>query len=55
MPDYLSVRDVAEKLGVCKRTVNRHIKSGLLPAIRVGGRLFISVTDYNQFMKGTTK
>ncbi len=55
MSDYFSVKEVASKLGVCKRTVTRHIKSGKLPAIRIGGLLLIKITDYEQFVKEATK
>ena len=43
MPDQdLTPREVADLLGVTRRTVQRWIKDGRLPARRVGGRLRVS-------------
>ncbi|HEY8178901.1 MAG TPA: biotin carboxylase N-terminal domain-containing protein [Candidatus Limnocylindria bacterium] len=40
--DALTPREVAERLGVTVRTVQRWVVDGRLPAIRVGGRLRVS-------------
>ncbi len=35
MPQYLTVREVAERIRVCRATVYRMIDEGRLPAVRV--------------------
>lgn len=42
--------DVARRLGVCGRTVNRWIAAGL-PCIRVGGKVYIGWQDLVAFMR----
>ena len=42
---YLSVRDVATLLRVCPKTVRRWIKSGTLPATRLGRDWRIARSD----------
>lgn len=39
--DTLTVREVAERLGVCDDTVRRWCDAGELPSIRIGGRVLI--------------
>jgi excisionase family DNA binding protein len=38
----MSVREAAEALGASTTAVRRWIKSGELPAVRIGGRIFIT-------------
>lgn len=39
MSEYLTVKQAAEQLGVCSRTVRRRVADGSLPAVRVGPHL----------------
>lgn len=45
----LSVAQVAERRGVCAETVRRAIRSGELPAVRVGSRLRIDPADLDRW------
>lgn len=36
MPDYLSLDDVAARLGVSVKTARRRVADGTLPAVRIG-------------------
>ncbi|MEP6680278.1 MAG: biotin carboxylase N-terminal domain-containing protein [Chloroflexota bacterium] len=48
MSDDLTPREVAERLGVTVRTVQRWIESGRLPAHRVGSRLRVSPSSLGE-------
>lgn len=39
----LSVREAAETLGLCEKTLLAHVNAGTIPAKRVGRRIIISV------------
>ncbi|MCB0462669.1 MAG: helix-turn-helix domain-containing protein [Flavobacteriaceae bacterium] len=43
--EKLSIKDVADELGVAELTVHNYIKKGLLPAFKIGRRVFIKRTD----------
>lgn len=45
----LSVAQVAERRGVCVETVRRAIRSGQLPAVRIGSRLRIDPADLDRW------
>ena len=45
MPDYLTVREVAAIYKVNQITVRRHIRSGKLRAVKVGGRVRVRKED----------
>lgn len=49
MEKYLTVEEVAEELRVIPVTVQRYIKRGELPAIKVGGVYRILAQDYENF------
>ena len=52
-PKLLTIREVAERAGVCERTVRRWIKAGDLRAIRPGrsGRIVrIDERDWRAFL-----
>jgi excisionase family DNA binding protein len=49
--EKLSVKDVAEELGVAELTVHNYIKKGSLPALKIGRRVFIKRTDLNEALK----
>jgi excisionase family DNA binding protein len=46
VPEFLTVREVAERLRVCRATVYRMIDEGRLPAVRVSsGAIRIRSSD----------
>lgn len=47
----LKVSEVAERLNVSERTVQRLIKVGELRAIKVGGQLRIDPRDFEEFLQ----
>ena len=48
---YLFLADVADVLGVSKKTLYRYIQSGILPAIKVAGSYYIKKEDFSDFLK----
>jgi excisionase family DNA binding protein len=51
LPRLYTVAEVAEYLRVSQRTVRRMVKSGDLPAIRVGGSLRITESSLAKLAK----
>lgn len=49
--EKLSIKEVADELGVAELTVHNYIKKGYLPAFRIGRRVFIKRTDLNDTLK----
>ena len=50
LPRLLSVWEVAEHLGVCTRTVRRHIAAGALPTVRIGRMIRIAESDLSAYL-----
>jgi excisionase family DNA binding protein len=48
----LTVAEVAETTGLHQRTVRRHIHSGRLKSVLVGGRRLVRVEDLRRFIDG---
>lgn len=48
--DYLTTRDVAERLGVSVSTVRRLIRRGELQARRVSGAYRVKLGEFERFM-----
>jgi excisionase family DNA binding protein len=48
----LSVRQVAEKLGVCTRTVYQLVGRGELPHVRITNAIRVAPTDLAEFLAG---
>jgi excisionase family DNA binding protein len=48
----LTVAEVAEATGLHQRTVRRHIDSGRLKSLLVGGRRLVKVDDLRRFIDG---
>ena len=46
----LTVAEVAEATGLAQRTVRRHINSGRLRSVLVGGRRLVKVEDLRRFI-----
>lgn len=49
-PQFFSIRQVAEALGVSIKTIRRKINAGELHAHRIGRQLRISEEDYRAFI-----
>ena len=54
MPDYLTVREVAAIYKVNPVTVRRHIRSGKLRAVKVGGRVRVRKEDADALARPMT-
>jgi excisionase family DNA binding protein len=53
MPEYLTVREVAAMYKVNEITVRRHIRSGKLRAVKVGGRVRVRKEDADALAQPT--
>lgn len=52
LPVYLSIPQAAEIMGVCDKTVRRHIAAGRLRAYRCGRRLIrVRIEDIENLMR----
>ncbi|WP_299111734.1 helix-turn-helix domain-containing protein [uncultured Winogradskyella sp.] len=49
--EKLSVQEVSEELGVTDLTVHNYIKKGILPAFKIGRRVFIKRVDLDDALK----
>jgi len=49
--EKLSIKDVSDELGVAELTVHNYIKKGMLPALKIGRRVFIKRTDLDNALK----
>lgn len=49
--EKLSIKEVSEELGIAELTVHNYIKKGILPALKIGRRVFIKRTDLNEALK----
>jgi excisionase family DNA binding protein len=47
---FFSVAEVAQRLGVCEKTIHRWMKAGKLRSHRLGGRRLISEADLEDFL-----
>ena len=50
--ELLKVPDIQKMFGVCKQTVLAWSKSGKLPTVRIGGRIFFPKADVLKVLKG---
>lgn len=48
---YLNIKDVAEIFGVNRYSVKRWIEAGMIPAIKINGRLYIDSQDVATFIQ----
>ncbi|MDC0189453.1 fumarate reductase/succinate dehydrogenase flavoprotein subunit [Flavobacteriales bacterium] len=51
-PQMLSIKAVADTLNVSQKTIRRHISSGKIKSVKLGGVHRISETELRRFMKG---
>lgn len=51
LSDYLTVQDVADRLGVSVFTIRRYIRAGKLRAVRLDAAYRISREDIREFLK----
>ena len=49
-PEYMTVREVAERLRVTEQVIWRFIRTGKLAAWRAGKEYRISTTDFQDFL-----
>ncbi len=49
LPDYISIREAADILGVSDKRVYQYVRAGRLPARRVGNILILPVEEVRQF------
>ncbi len=50
-PPYLTTGEAGRRLGVSRQTVANWIKHGLLPGVRMGGRLMVPATTLARFAR----
>lgn len=53
-PEFLDVREVARMLNVSAMTVLRKLKTGEMPAVRIGRQFRIRVTDLDAYLQAQT-
>jgi len=49
----LKVKDIAETLGLCNKTVLNYIRAGRLKAQRIGKSYYITKDRFKEFVEGT--
>ena len=52
LPDLLSVPDAAKQMSLNPETVRRHIRSGTLPATKIGQQWFLTKENTDAFLAG---
>lgn len=52
MSRLLTIEQVAELLNCSRRTVERRIGQGLIPAVREGGRTMVTETELEHYIAG---
>jgi excisionase family DNA binding protein len=51
MPDYLTIRQTAEKLNLSTDTIRRLIRAGSLPAVKLGGQWRVHVDELTAWVE----
>ncbi len=54
VPNLLTVTEVAKLLRLHDETVRRHIRSGYMPHIRIGRRVFVIEADLAKWLEAQT-
>jgi excisionase family DNA binding protein len=55
MKRYLSVKEICERLPVCKSLVYRLVRDGELPATRLGGKILVPEEDLAALLEAGEK
>jgi len=50
--ETLSTREAGERLGVSRKTMERHIRDGNVPGTKVGRKWFIPLSSIDKIIKG---
>lgn len=50
-PKYIGIKEAREMLSISDSTIRRHITSGNIKAIKVGGQIRIKLDDINSYME----
>ena len=48
--EILTVKEVAEKLGICSALVRRQIKKGVIPCVKLGDRYLIPKVAFERWL-----
>ena len=48
--EILTVKEVAEKLGICTHLVRRQIKKGVIPCVKLGDRYLIPKVAFERWL-----
>lgn len=48
--ETLTIKEVAERLGVCSATARKIMKGSGFPSFKIGSRIFVSEKDFNEWM-----
>ena len=48
--EVLTVKEVAEKLGICTHLVRRQIKKGVIPCVKLGDRYLIPKVAFERWL-----
>jgi excisionase family DNA binding protein len=51
---YLTTKEIADRLQVSTVTVKRYIKAGLLPAVKLGTMHRVDALEFENFLKNRT-
>lgn len=54
MPDTLPVPEAARRLGVSRTTAYRAVRDGLLPTLRIRGRVVVLREPLERLLRGAT-
>ena len=52
MDDFMSIREVAKRVGMSYMTILKFVQQGSIKAVKIGGRWRVSLTEYNRFTEG---
>ena len=52
---YLSVKQVCERLPVCKSLIYRLVRDGVIPSTRIGGKILVPEDGLLAFLEGGGK